>query len=75
MDIANVESFNVVLILIGFHTMMSFVDSTGVLMNGSGLSECSETEFRTNTIRKIMDGKAISRAVCVHFLIEDPKDP
>ena len=44
----NVESFDVVLIL-------------GALMKGSGLSECLEMEFGTNTVPKIIDGKAISR--------------
>ena len=70
LDIVNAESLDVVLILRGFHTIMSFVDSTGALMNGSGLSECLETEFGTNIVRKIMDEKAISRAICVHFLTE-----
>ena len=57
----NVESFDVVLILGGFHTMMSFVSSIGALMKGSDLSECLEMEFGTNTVPKIIDGKAISR--------------
>ena len=39
-------------------------------MNGSGLSGCLETELGTNTVPKIMDGKAISRAVCSHFPTE-----
>ena len=62
-DIVNAESFDVVLILGGFHTIMSFVGSIGALMKGSGLSECLETEFGTNTVPKIIDGKAISRAI------------
>ena len=62
-EVAKAESFDVVLILGGFHTMMGFTGSIGVLMNGSGLSECLETEFGTNTVPKIMDGKAIFRAI------------
>ena len=62
-DIVSAESFDVVLILGGFHTIMSFVGSIGALMKGSGLSECLETEFGTNTVPKIIGGKAISRAI------------
>ena len=70
MDIVNAESFDVVLILGGFHTMMSFVGSIGALMKGCGLSECFKTEVGTNTVPKIIDGKAISKAIPTHFLTE-----
>ena len=70
LDIVNAKLFDVVLILGGFHTMMSFVGRTGVLMNGSGLSECLETEFGTNTVQKVMNGKAISRTNRLNFLTE-----
>ena len=56
------------LILGGFHTMMSIIGSIGALTNGSSLLECLETKFRTNIIPRIIDGKAISRATCAHFL-------
>ena len=36
MDIIKAESFDMILILGGFHTMMSFVGSIGNLMDGSG---------------------------------------
>ena len=45
MDIIKAESFDMILILGGFHTMMSFVGSIGALMSGSGLAECLEIEF------------------------------
>ena len=70
MDIVSAESFDVVFILGGFHTMMNFVGSIGALMKGSCLSECLETEFEINTVPKIIDGKAISRAIRAHFLTE-----
>ena len=70
MDIVNTKSFDVVLILGGFHTMTSFVGSIGALMKGFVLSECLETEFGANTVPKIIDGKAISWAVRAHFLTE-----
>ena len=70
MDIVSAESFDVVFILGGFHTMMNFVGSIGALMKRSCLSECLETEFEINTVPKIIDGKAISRAIRAHFLTE-----
>ena len=70
MDTVNAQSFDVVLILGGFHTMMSFVGSIGALIKGSGLSQCLEMEFGSNTIPKITDGKAISRAISAHFLTD-----
>ena len=70
MDIVSAESFDVVFILGGFHTMMNFVGSIGALMKESCLSECLETEFEINTVPKIIDGKAISRAIRAHFLTE-----
>ena len=70
MDIVNTKSFDVVLILGGFHTMTSFVGSIGALMKGFVLSECLETELGANTAPKIIDGKAISCVVRAHFLTE-----
>ena len=70
MDIVSAESFDVVFIFGGFHTMTNFVGSIGALMKGSCLSECLETEFEINTVPKIIDGKAISRAIRAHFLTE-----
>ena len=52
LDILNAELFNVVPILGGFHTMMSFLDSTGTLMNGSGLSDCLETELKPTPYKR-----------------------
>ena len=62
------ESFDVILILGGLHTMMSYVGSIGTLMDGSGLKECFETEFGSNTVPKIMEGKAIARATWKVFV-------
>ena len=50
--------------------MLSFIGCIGVLMNESGLLECLEMQFKTNTIPKMMDEKAISKAICTHFLTE-----
>ena len=69
-EIVQALSLRMVLILGGFHTMMSFVGSIGNLMDGSGLTDCLQNVFASNSVPKIMDGKAISRALRGHFLIE-----
>ena len=49
-EIANCKSMNIVLILGGFHLMMSFMGSIGSLMKGSGLSEAFSTCYAINAI-------------------------
>ena len=70
LDIVHAESFDVVLILDGIRIMRIFVVGIGALMNESGIFECLQTEFGTNTVQTIIDGKAISRAIRAHFPTE-----
>ena len=44
-EIINTKSIKIVLILGGFHLMMSFLGSTGTLMKGSGISEALQTVY------------------------------
>jgi len=60
---------SVVLRLGGLHTEMSFLGSIGHLMAGSGLSEVLETVYAANSVKHMLTGKAISRAVRGHLLI------
>lgn len=59
---------NVVVRLGGFHLMMSFLGSVGYLMTGSGLKELFHTVYAMNSIDKMMEGHAYSRALRAHFL-------
>ena len=59
-----------VLRLGGFHMQMSFLGSIGHLMAGSGLQELLEVVFAGNAVRHILTGKAISRAVRGHMLVD-----
>ena len=61
---------NIVIHLGGFHTLMSFVDSIGSLMDGSGIESILQTSYGENTIKHILRGKATLRAVRAHTLIE-----
>ena len=59
---------NIVVRLGSFHTQMSFIGAIGHLMADSGLKEVLETVYAS--VDHILSGKAISRAVCAHLLID-----
>ena len=60
----------IVLRLGAFHMEMSFLGSIGHLMAGSGLKELLEMIYAQNSVVHIMTGKAISRAVRAHLLMD-----
>jgi len=63
------ELKNIVLRLGGFHTEMSFLGCIGHLMAASGLQELLEQIYAPNTVVHMLNGKAISRALRGHFLV------
>lgn len=69
-EIIKVKSLNMVCMLGGFHLLMSFIGSIGMLMKASGLEEAMEQVYGKNTVPHIISGKAISRALRAHFLAE-----
>lgn len=69
-EIATSQKLKIVVRLGGFHTLMSFVGSVGRLMEGSGLEILLETIYGRNTVTHIFSGKAISRALRGHFLVD-----
>ena len=54
----------------GFHTHISFNGSLGIITKGSGLEKELETVYGPNTVTHIFSGKAISRALRAHFLVD-----
>ena len=50
--------------------MMSFLGSIGDIMAGSGISECFGNVYGTVAIGHMLNGKAITRALRAHFLLE-----
>ena len=48
---------------------MSFLGSIGMFIRGSGLSDALSTIYGTNAVEH-MSGKAMSQAICGHFLVE-----
>ena len=61
---------NIILRLGTFHMQMSFLGCIGYLMGGSGLQEALEVVYGANTVTHILGGKAYSRAVRGHFLMD-----
>ena len=59
-----------ILILGAFHMEMSFLSRIGHLMAGSGIKELFEMIYARKAVKQIMSGKAISRAVCAHLLLD-----
>ena len=69
-EIASAKSLDIVVRLGGFHCLMSFVGSIGSLMEGSGIENLLETIYGRNTAPRMISGKAISRALRGHFLVD-----
>ena len=70
MEIVKALNLKVVLILGGFHTMMSYVGSIGKLMSQSGLSTALETVYGKVAVTHILTGKAIAKALRGFFMLE-----
>lgn len=69
-NIIAAKSLNIVCRLGGFHLMMSFLGSIGSMMKGSGLEEALEKAYGQNVVVSMLSGKAISRAVRGHFMVD-----
>ena len=59
----------VVLLLGGFHTRMSFLNSIGTVGKGSGLFEALRQVYPTNTVKNILTGKCVARAERGHLMV------
>lgn len=69
-EIIEAKSLKIVCMLGGFHLLMNFLGSIGVFMSGSGVEEVIKQVYAENSVQHIMSGKAISRALRAHFLVE-----
>ena len=64
------ELQDIALMLGSFHTLMNLLGAFGTLMNGSGLSEVLQEIYGPNAVQHMMAGKAISRAVRGHMIVD-----
>ena len=69
-EIVKSKNMNIVCKLGGFHMLMSYLGSIGYIMESSGLSNALETVYGKNTVIHMMTGKAYSRAIRGHVLVE-----
>lgn len=60
----------IILVLGGFHTEMSFLGTIGSLMAGSGLKEVISQVYAEGSVDQMMSGKAVARAVRAHILVD-----
>ena len=61
---------NLVVMLGGFHTKMSFLGSVGCIMQGTELTEVIEEIYAGNIVKHIMSGHAVSRAMRAHNIVD-----
>ncbi len=61
---------DIVLVLGGFHTEMSFLGTIGSLMAGSGLKEVMSQIYAEGSVDHMLSGKAVSRSVRGHLLTD-----
>ena len=61
---------DIVIRLGGLHTIMSFLASIGHIMAGSGLKQALEICYAEYTVPHIFSGKAVSRALRAHQLVD-----
>ena len=54
----------------GFHTVMSFLGVIGNIMKSSGLEVLLAEVYAEHSVEHILSGKAVSRALRAHFLVE-----
>ncbi|KAK3928234.1 Fat-like cadherin-related tumor suppressor-like protein [Frankliniella fusca] len=55
----------------GFHLTMSYLGSIAHIMSGSGLEDVWAQVYAFNSIKHMVTGKAYSRAVRAHFLVQE----
>ena len=61
---------DIVLNLGAFHTNMSFLGTIGHIMQSSGLKEMLTLVYPENTVRHMLSGKAVYRAMRGYFLVD-----
>ena len=59
----------------GFHTNLSFIGCIGYIMGGSGLREILCLTYAENSVDNILSGRAYSRAIRAHTLVQQALSP
>ena len=69
-EIAIEKLLDIVIYLGGFHTLMSFTGSLDFIMDGSGIESVFKTDYGEDTVKHMLGGKAIAKALRAHILLE-----
>ena len=69
-EIITEKSMSIVLLLGGFHMLMSFMGSIGAIMDNSGLSTALETIYGSVSVKHMLTGKAIAMSLRGNFIVE-----
>ena len=69
-EIITDKSMSMVLLLGGFHMLMSFMGSIGTIMENSGLSTVLETIYGSVSVKHMLTGKAIAMSLRGNFIVE-----
>ena len=64
------SKLNTIARLGGFHTAISFLGAIGKLMKGFVLEQLFSEVYAENSVIHMMSGKAVSRSLCGHLLVE-----
>ena len=67
---SNADLVSIIIILGGFHKLMSFLGCVEYLMAKSGLSYIHEIVYAGNTIPRLLFGNALDRALRGHQLVD-----
>ena len=67
-EIIQEKDLKIVLRLDSFHSHIIFVESLGMVVEGSGLEKLLETFYARNSVLPTLSGKALERALRGHFL-------
>lgn len=66
---SNSSPKSIVIRLGGYHLLMSYLGAVGYIMDGSGLADALKVIYAENSVEKMLQGHAYSRAVRAHFLV------
>ena len=69
MDVKEMLELDIVIVLGGFHTQMSFLGSMGYVMQRSGLAEALELIYGETVVKKMLQGKRYEQAMRAHGLV------
>ena len=67
----NKPCYKKIIVTLGtFQTVMNLFGAIGIIMENTGLSNALETIYKENSLLHVLKGKAVSRVLSAHFIID-----